>query len=920
MRPIKLVMSAFGPYSGRVTLDMEALGERGLYLVTGDTGAGKTTIFDAITFALFGRPSGEIREPSMLRSRSADPDIPTEVELTFRNAGKEYVIRRNPEYSRSKRRGGGLTSEKAAVELIFPDGRVVTKSAEAEAAVREILGIDGRQFSQIAMLAQGEFRKLLFAPTEERKAIFGRIFGTSRYGKLQLRLKEEVRKLEEKCNTLGRGIEQYISGIKCVEGPLSEEADKAKRRELTFEQTLTLLEELIVLDASEEKGLKKSISELDTSISESENLLTKAESWDRQRRSMEKNTADLQKTEEQLAEAEKALAEVRIRSRDGERLIRDAEQIRQQLPRYRELTEAIEKQNHLNSCIEKTARSLEKDKESLERLRNEIGELKRERESLADADRERSELQAEEREKNGRYQDFEQLKKDLNDLRTAEMNLNQAQSRYRTARKEVEESDRRYREVSRRYFDGQAGILARELREDKPCPVCGSLHHPAPAPTSDELPDGKDVKDADEQRKQAEQERAEASNLSASLRGILDEKETKLREALGQLLGSPTTENAESLLKDADSALCRELERLRKRIGEASGRIEKRNKIDLLLPDKEKQESEIAERIVESEKSLAADKASAEGIGKTIGTMKQGLAYPTEEEANSRVQELNTQYLQLQKALSAAESEVNNKIKQKAGLNSAIEEAKNQLADAIELDTESEKNKLKEKREKKRHLEGRMRDAYARLNNNRDTKNGIEARLEELNGVEKRLSMVSALSRTANGTLPQKTKIELETYVQTAYFDRIIERANVRLMVMTDGRYELKRRREAQNNRSQSGLDLDVTDHYSGSDRSVRTLSGGETFMASLSLALGLSDEIRSSAGGVRLDTMFVDEGFGSLDEETLRQALKALSGLAEGNRLVGIISHVGELKERIERQIVVTKRPDGGSTAEIVV
>jgi DNA repair protein SbcC/Rad50 len=274
----------------------------------------------------------------------------------------------------------------------------------------------------------------------------------------------------------------------------------------------------------------------------------------------------------------------------------------------------------------------------------------------------------------------------------------------------------------------------------------------------------------------------------------------------------------------------------------------------------------------------------------------------------------------MKRAHDQAQSDLQKSKENISGYESSIKSLKSQLSSGCALDKDEELEKKTDIENKKGEDDAKSKAIHTRIETNTQALTNIRAKSDSLSELEKRYTWMKSLSNTANGNISGKEKIMLETYIQMTYFERIIDRANTRLMTMSGGQYELKRRREAENNRSQSGLDLDVIDHYNGTERSVKTLSGGESFKASLSLALGLSDEIQASAGGVKLDTMFVDEGFGSLDEESLDQAMRALSGLADGNRLVGIISHVGELKNRIDKQIIVTKDKSGGSRATIVV
>ena len=323
--------------------------------------------------------------------------------------------------------------------------------------------------------------------------------------------------------------------------------------------------------------------------------------------------------------------------------------------------------------------------------------------------------------------------------------------------------------------------------------------------------------------------------------------------------------------------------------------------------------------IEELDKGIAGVKAEIQSKSAQLESDRKSLRFESKNKAEDRISTLDTLISQLKEDLKNAEQAFTASDKKAADLKAAIKSLEEQLTEKIELDQEAETRKKTECTAKRQEFENRIKLIHSRLTANETALANIQEKAGDLENLEKRYVWMKALSDTANGKITGKEKIMLETYIQMTFFDRIIARANTRFMIMSGGQYELKRRKEAENNRAQTGLDLDVIDHYNGTERSVKTLSGGESFKASLSLALGLSDEIQSSAGGVKLDSMFVDEGFGSLEEESLDQAMKALAGLAEGNRLVGIISHVSELKNRIDKQIIVTKKQTGGSNAVIV-
>ncbi|MBR6701533.1 MAG: SMC family ATPase, partial [Clostridia bacterium] len=411
-----------------------------------------------------------------------------------------------------------------------------------------------------------------------------------------------------------------------------------------------------------------------------------------------------------------------------------------------------------------------------------------------------------------------------------------------------------------------------------------------------------------------------ASEKCADIKArIIERKEAALKQAK-KLFSAAVYEEIEPALALKKEELSAELSGLKERYNTVTAKAEKRNKLAKDIPAKEGELETLNKRLTGLEKDKAAKESEKTAIEKSIAELSEKLSFSSESEAKKNIETLIAEKAKIDIEIKKADEEYQNKDKEVSSLKETIKNLGNLLKDSVETDIEALTREYGEKAEELRILREKQQTVITRLAADRSVYDGIRKKSGEVSETEKKLTWVKALSDTANGTVSGKEKIMLETYVQMTYFERIIARANTRFLVMSGGQYELVRRKEAGNNRSQSGLDLDVMDHYNGSVRSVRTLSGGESFMASLSLALGLSDEIQSSAGGIKLDTMFVDEGFGSLDGDALGQAMRALEGLTQGNRLVVIISHVDELKSRIDKQIVVTKDKSGGSKAVIEV
>ncbi|MCM1536853.1 MAG: SMC family ATPase [bacterium] len=985
MRPIKLTMSAFGPYAGTTVLQMDELGGSGLYLITGDTGAGKTTIFDAMTFALYGKASGENREPAMLRSQYAEPDTPTFVELVFAYAGKNYTIRRNPEYERPAKRGGGTTTQKADAALWYPDGRILTKQREVDEAVRDIIGIDRSQFTQIAMIAQGDFLKLLLAPTEERKKIFRRIFRTELFSELQEQLKKESAKIKRQLDDERLGMGHQIRSIRCAEEDVraQDELRKAVNGELTFSDMMSLIDAVLLRDRNEEERLAGEIARNEEELTKLTEALGREEALQKARTSLRKAEEELAdelprreqvfsawNAEKERAKEKKTLAEwLAVCGAEGMRDGRSDQataavnlecrtldewlvRLETSLPEYRELDEKKRSIAALTERFDLCKEQCIQKEERFAQLTQEIALQKNERQELAHAGEERQSLLFIKGKLKERLAALEDLKHTLEEYETLADACRKAQEAYRQARAEAGNAKEAYERDNRNYLDAQAGILAETLKEGERCPVCGALEHPYPAQCPAEAPGREELERSRARAERMQEKAAEESKRAGEASGKAEEKRRALAERAATLLtaeetdrGGPRGESQQSVSPqcgqeaegrepDTEQSVAAyreqadrqkadteaELAACRGRIAKEEARIARRDALDQSIPKTEETAAALKEELDGLEKEIASCTARKEEAEAAWEQLSGRLFFGSGEEAELALTAMRRQQEAQGAALERTQREKENHEKRVGALEGQIAQMKEQLADAPESHAEESAEQRERLLFQKRERTKEKETVHERRASNERSREQLAAQEEAVRKTEEHWIWVRALCDTANGTLSGREKIMLETYIQMTYFDRIIARANTRFLMMSGGQYELERRKEAENRVSQSGLELNVVDHYNGTHRSVKTLSGGESFLASLSLALGLSDEIQASAGGIRLDTMFVDEGFGSLDEETLEQAMKALAGLTEGNRLVGMISHVAALKERIDRQIVVTKDKSGGSRARISV
>lgn len=1293
MKPVKLTISAFGPYAKETVIDFTQFGGQGLYLITGDTGAGKTTIFDAICFALYGEASGEVRKSDMFRSKYAAVDAATYVELDFVCRGICYTVRRNPEYQRPKNRGDGFTLQKAEAELRFPDERrPVTGIRDVTQAVTEIIGLTRSQFAQIAMIAQGDFQKILLAGTEERSKIFRQIFATGLYQRLQEQLGAETKKQWNSYHELTRSVNQYMSGILC-EGtsPAAEQLRiyQKKQFEGCLTEGLALLETLCGEDGQTEAAWDSRLKELEEQIQKTERLLGHIGGIRRQQERLAGQQELLKACEpefagakaayetagkeagicgqltarltelngrrelfDQLAEEEQALRQQEERERVGQQKGRElAEQRNMQQERLRDAQEEFaalagageerQRAEHQRDAIRERRDELTAQRQRVSDAKSSCAALERdgkqlETELLALQEKQQSQKQAEERQRSeqdglkhageteficrhemekaekrlDRYRELEagclaaerevrQQEEHCEALRTEVEELQESVKRFREEREtlkdagerallseqqeerqknlsaglkklqtEVEELTRRQRELSamqeeyraaaerrdqmravyrreeQRFLDAQAGLLAGDLQEGEPCPVCGSTHHPRLALVPDEAPSKEELDRRKQELSAAEEEAARSSGIAGQLVERLGDRWQSAVQLAGEvdrmLSGEPAGENGEASSKEpweVSAGMPQEID-WKKFLENCSGRLAlqkketarairrarqdgiRKSELESLIAEQEQKldaqkmsfqeqtralaqkrarseerkqlleqfseeirqeqspvetagpqlslaeylalrleqcraaqetaqvqaerfrelakllkqaetnrrqmEEEIAakrdqnakqreklsaqkarleaeyqtlekllreaadwaqahvadgiaseaavtwqqraaqaeafldqllqqaehalslsdkrvlrqqellkeiaairetceqldEAIQKSERTCANLHAECEAKRRQLDALTERLEGETREELEERIRQTTARKVSLEEALRAAEKRYQDCRLKKEGIEAVIRDLAGGLAADGGTALAKEEDVLAEKEwylTEKLQISEKREQLHHALVTNRDILQKVQDRQREIEAVEKNYVWKRALSDTANGTLAGKRKIELETYVQMTYFDRILRRANRRLLVMSGGQYELLRDTAGENNRNKAGLELLVMDHYNATKRSVKTLSGGESFQASLSLALGLSDEIQSDAGGIRLDCMFVDEGFGSLDEEALSQAIRALSRLTEGNRLVGIISHVAGLKEQIAKKLIVTKQRDGNGISSHV-
>lgn len=918
MRPLKITMSAFGPYAGEVTLDMQKLGKSGIYLITGDTGAGKTTVFDAISYALYGEASGNYRENTTLRSKYASADTPTFVELEFEYNNEIYKINRNPEYPRPNKRGEGFTKQSANAELVMPDGSVITKIKEVSAKVEEIIGINKNQFSQIAMIAQGDFRKLLNCETNERSKIFRKIFKTEPYHNIEIKLSSLFNELKRNREKEKSGIEQYINQLKCNENDtLSLELERAKSGDVLIEDVIKLAGEIINKDTLEYTKTQKNIESINEEIEKINSNIKLYENQEATKKAYAKASAKLEELKTKRNECEKAYKSAEAQRERLDDLTRKINLINSKMPKYDELKSLENNINERTQSFEKSNNLLKLKQQEITSLEKEIDEKSKALEEVKGADLLVQKLTVQKEEINKKAEALKELKAEIDRCKAEQKNLKNAQSFAKSALDEYGALENEYNQIYIAFFNEQAGIIADELKDGEPCPVCGSTSHPNLARKSENAPSQADVESAQNLVKKAQEKADKARDTASAFKSRFDEIAANVKSAAKKLFG--TDDNVFDDYNSNINALKKEYDCTLALLKTANEKLNLYQKLDKEIPKIQEKQKSLSDEISTLNTQKASDEAFISENTKRVTSIKSELDFESADLAKDKLKEYTNLSNDIKNAIEKSKNDfddIKSKYDTQKGTKASLENA---LKEFKEIDLASLNEKSLKLNEYKKDVDETAKSLYSRIESNKLLVDDISEKRDILKEYDDKYVWLKALSETANGDISGKEKITLETFVQMTYFDSIIRKANIRLLTMSDGQYELVRRSDAETLKKNEGLALDVIDHFNGSSRSVSTLSGGESFMASLCLALGLSDEIQSSNGGIKLDTMFVDEGFGSLDGEALDRALSALTSLSQGNRLVGIISHVDALCDRIDNKIVITKDRTIGSNAQII-
>ncbi len=918
MRPMKLTMSAFGPFAGETVVDFTRFSQGKLYLITGDTGAGKTTIFDAITFALYGASSGTDRQGSMLRSDYAQPGTETFVTLIFTHRGVTYSITRNPDYQRPKKRGDGFVTQRGRAILTEVDSGAVlaTKTGEATNQITQLLGIDVNQFRQIVMIAQGDFRRLLQADSRERAEILRKLFNTGNIQRLQKRLRELAEEEKRGYESARQQILQEAARVQVPEGSAAATLQAEIQRDDTgaylVRQLIPLVEEQARMDEAAVLATEGVEAELAQQLEKLDGELALArEAAERQKRILQsqKEIALLtQRRGELTQEAEEAAR----RQPELEESRRKLAQAEAELPRYERLTQAEEQLRQTQADQQRAETKLAQAKKALEEKKASQSALAERLTAYEGAEVQAAQWSHELERAGDRSRRMGKLGDGLDKLKEERRKLSQLQEEFRAALRAKDKQSQLTQHGEHLFLASQAGLLAETLAEGKPCPVCGSTHHPTPAGREEGAPTQEALNRMKAELRKAEQAAADRSVAAGQQKSRVETLANNLfRQAL-ELIPEARRDDWPVLLFPAWEASNRAEQKARQESAEALRRVREKQTLTHELAESEQGIRALEEEQENCQTARNQAETQVKVVTETLKTLRQGLSCADAVTASRQVEGLRCRVQELEQLIES----------RKIALQNCTQELK--LAEGTLAGLESRQSPgqgaaLEELEQSRREVEARRNrtsnerlQLTARRDRNRECVQALNKRTGDFQARQARCSRLTLLADTANGTLKGTTKLAFEQYLQAAYFDRILWAANQRFFKLSSGQFKLVRSREAANQRSQTGLDLNVLDYYTGRERSVKTLSGGESFLASLSLALGLSDVIRRESGGIWLEAMFVDEGFGSLDEVTLGQAIQVLMQLAGDSRMVGIISHVAELRENIPNQIQVTRTRTG--------
>ena len=889
MKPVRLTLCAFGPYAGTCTLDLSGFGSSGLFLISGDTGAGKTALFDAITFALYGETTGAYREPDMLRSDYAIPTDTTFVELEFTHRGRTYTVNRTPEQTRAKRRGEGVTTVPGSATLAQEPDAPVTGTKAVTAAVTALLGIDARQFAQISMIAQNDFARLLNASSADRAEILRRVFDTASYQRLGSAARTKAGEALRQAEFANHTVVQLLAALQPAPGSphTGELADAQDSRDpYRAPAALDWAAEMIEADTALTAEQSQQLDILDARI-----------------------------------EAQSAAVEA---AQNRAKLLSSLDEVQAKAAELTAQATATASAKAARPQAEQAAAALEKDQKTLSSTDTALAQLEPRITACGEPNAELESCRKTIELAQSQQQDCQALLDDIPRLHTAQANWQRTADEYRQKQQQADAAQHSSAEMQRALNAARAGILAQDLVDGTPCPVCGALHHPAPAAPAPSHVTEVACNKAAQAAASAAAEASKASTAAGEAKAAAQTQRDTLyartaaflahrrQHYTGPQADALTLDELQTALQAQHDSLRRGLAEVHDRMADAESRKKDLEKLTRQKAQLQAQRPDQANAVEQARTAQAnAEKAAAEAQTR-LAEGQKNLPWPDAAAMAAARAETQKQRRTLQAALNAAAKSRDAFSKELAAAQSAAQTLAEQAGDtASRPDPAAQQQALTALQAERKNLRDQNQAALHRLDTNRDALTKLKKAIPAAESARANAAMLDNLSKTINGNLTQKQKLPFEQYVQSFYFDGVVAAANRRFTRMTGGQYTLRRRQSA-DIAAKTALELDVFDAYTGKTRPVGSLSGGESFLAALSLALGISDTIQESAGGISVDTLFVDEGFGTLDADALQKAIDTLTALAGSDKLVGIISHVETLQDRIPKQILVQKTKCG--------
>lgn len=941
MQPVKLEFNAWGPYPQKVEIDFSKFTKGSVFLITGATGSGKTTIFDAISYSLYGEVSGRIRDKNSVRSDLAKSEQETFVELTFEHNGEEYKVRRTPRYQRAKKKGTGMVYNNETAQL-YENEKVIVGVFEVNARIEALLGISYSQFKQIAMIAQGEFMELLVSNSKEKSVIFRKLFQTEKYDKISKILTEQSNQLELAIQELKYKLDENMVSIQVEAATTKCEWDAEVMKEwnqilameyCSYETIALFIKKITKLQNNKISQIQEEIDKIEEIQNEYIVVIARKERIEL----LEKRRGELEEERKQIyLEVESN----KDNKQEIEVLEKEITALQTNMQKLEEWFRLWDK----TDCLQKEKKELEEQKEHLQKeLEQQIGKqrvLQLEREEKEKQEKIYLELeekinqnQKELEQQEIKCKELEELQNRMNIYREQKEILEQLQSDYKVAAQNWKKIKTIYEEKEEQYRAGMIGLIAQYLEQGKPCPVCGAIAHPKKAKFITGTPNEKEVEKWKRKEEKAREEYQSVYEKTALVNGQVMQMEQEWKILL-------------KIEEDSFACSCEQQQENYKNQNEEwnKKRTETLKEQKLLFKQKkeyelwkqkkdtvEQEEKQVQEKINEITQFLyQVEMVWRETNGKILSLLDSIPDYlQNKESLTCEKRKLEMDYKTKLEQISEKKKKQNLLDNTLCQIKAAIEENQKEQNKEVELQQregilcikgmlhiEEQKSieELKKEQEQRKAEHNRLiqqREEFIRIiKANEKVIAVIKQKWKEKELLEKEYGIVKDLDKVTKGDNPKR--IVLEQYVLSLYFEQVLKEANKRFTQMTMDRYQLRKVSQVMDGRTKNFLDLEVMDYYTGKIRSIHTLSGGELFKAALSLALGLSDVVQHCSGGINMEIMFIDEGFGGLDMESLEQALKTLEYLAGGKRFIGIISHVAELKERIQEKIVVYKRNNG--------